>query len=229
MNILNWFDIFGIDHIFTKSTKDTLPNTTLSNTTLSINTISTDDSTLSDSFEKLFADINNIDCYIKQTARNTVIYDGDLETSKILLIGEAPGQEEDRQGKPFVGQSGILLNNMLQAINLKRSDVIISNIVFWRPPANRTPSSDEISLCLPYVHRLINLIKPKAILLLGSVAVHSILNTNAPITKCRGTIKKFQNINTVATYHPAYLLRSVTQKQLAFKDLILFSRLLRKS
>ena len=189
-----------------------------------VNELSTNSAT-EQAINMLKKDIQALDCGIKHTARNTVIFDGDIN-SKIMLIGEAPGESEDIQGKPFVGQSGMLLNNMLEAINLKRTDVIISNIVFWRPPGNRNPSMEEIALCLPFVKRLISIIQPKAILLLGSVAVHSLLNNSIPISKCRGTINKIMEYNSVATYHPAYLLRSSSQKKLVFDDLILFSQLL---
>lgn len=174
---------------------------------------------------QLLQEINNIDCLIRHTARNTVIFDGDIH-SNVMIIGEAPGQEEDIQCKPFVGQSGILLNNMLRAIGLSRETVIISNIVFWRPPFNRTPSTDEISLCLPYVKRLIGIIKPKVLLLLGAVSNHALLNTIAPMSKLRGTMNNILGIKTVSTYHPAYLLRSSSQKKYAFYDFLLLKRII---
>ena len=175
--------------------------------------------------KQLLQEINNIDCIIKHTARNTVVFDGDIN-SKIMIIGEAPGQEEDIQGKPFVGQSGMLLNNMLHAIGLSRQDVIIANIVFWRPPLNRTPSTDEISLCLPYVKQLIKIINPEVLLLLGGVSNHALLNTMASMSMLRGSINSVLNIRTVSTYHPAYLLRSSTQKQHAFKDFLLLRKII---
>lgn len=177
--------------------------------------------------KQLLQEINNIDCLIKHTARNTVVFDGDIN-SKIMIIGEAPGQEEDIQGIPFVGQSGMLLNNMLQAIGLSRQDVIIANIVFWRPPLNRTPSTDEISLCLPYVKRLIKIINPEVLLLLGGVSNHALLNTMSSMSSLRGSINSVLGIRTVSTYHPAYLLRSSTQKQQAFKDFLLLRKILDK-
>ena len=177
------------------------------------------------SLQKLLQEINSINCLIKSTARNTVVFDGDIN-SKVMIIGEAPGQEEDIQGKPFVGQSGILLNNMLKSIGLSRQDVIISNIVFWRPPFNRTPSTDEISLCLPYVKQLIQIINPKVLLLLGGVANHALLNTMAPMSRIRGTINNVLGIKAVSTYHPAYLLRSSTQKKQAFHDFLLLKHII---
>ncbi|MDR3031403.1 MAG: uracil-DNA glycosylase [Holosporales bacterium] len=171
------------------------------------------------SIEDIKTALLNIDCNLKRTAKNTVFSDGDFN-SDIMIIGEAPGQEEDEQGKPFVGQSGKLLNNMLRAIGIKRSEVYISNIVFWRPPGNRTPSADEIALCMPYVEKHIELANPKVLLLLGSVAVKSILNTNESISRLRGRKNVYNGIDTIATFHPAYLLRSPGQKATAFKDFI---------
>ena len=176
-----------------------------------------------DNLSNLYKEIYQLDCPIKRTARNTVISDGNPQ-SKIMLIGEAPGQDEDIQGKPFVGQSGTLLNNMLKAVNINRSDVFISNIVFWRPPGNRTPSPEEISLCLPYAKRLIKLISPRVIMLLGSVAVHALLETSLPISKIRGRLVEVLGIKTIPTYHPAYLLRSSIQKKLAFNDFLLLAK-----
>ncbi|MBR1944568.1 MAG: uracil-DNA glycosylase [Alphaproteobacteria bacterium] len=175
--------------------------------------------------KQLLEEINNIDCLIKHTARNTVIFDGDIN-SKVMIIGEAPGQEEDIQGKPFVGQSGILLNNMLQAVGLSRQDVIISNIVFWRPPLNRTPSTDEVSLCLPYIKRLIKIINPEILLLLGAVSNHALLNTMASMSTLRGSVNHVLDIKTISTYHPAYLLRGSSQKKQVFKDLLLLKHIL---
>ena len=175
--------------------------------------------------KQLLQEIDSIDCLIKNTARNTVVFDGDIN-SKIMIIGEAPGQEEDIQGKPFVGQSGILLNNILKSIGLSRQDVIISNIVFWRPPFNRTPSTDEISLCLPYVKRLIQIINPQVLLLLGGVSNHALLNTMASMSSLRGSINNVLGIKTVSTYHPAYLLRSSTQKKQAFNDFLILKNII---
>ena len=143
-----------------------------------------------------------------------------------MIIGEAPGQDEDIQGKPFVGQSGKLLNNMLVSVGLSRDDVYISNIVFWRPPGNRTPSAEEIAFCMPYVEWHIKLVKPKVLLLLGGVAVKSILNTSESISRLRGSRQTYLGINTVATFHPAYLLRSPNQKAAAFRDFVLMKKLL---
>ncbi len=166
-------------------------------------------------------------CGLKNTARNTVFADGNPD-SKIMILGEAPGESEDIQGIPFVGQSGQLLNNMLRSIGITRSDVYISNIVFWRPIGNRTPSSDEISACMPYVNEHIRFINPKILLLLGSVAAKAITNSPESITKMAGIVSKYMDIDVIATFHPAYLLRSPAQKLIAFRNMLTVKKLLQK-
>lgn len=142
-----------------------------------------------------------------------------------LIIGEAPGADEDRQGEPFVGRAGKLLDNMLLAIGLKREEVYIANIVKCRPPNNREPAPEEAQSCAPYLARQIALIKPKIILAVGRVAAQNLLKTDRPVGTLRG--KRFYydetNIPIIVTYHPAYLLRSPQEKRKAWHDL-LFAR-----
>jgi uracil-DNA glycosylase len=139
-----------------------------------------------------------------------------------LIIGEAPGAEEDRQGEPFVGRAGKLLNNMLLAIGLKREEVYIANIVKCRPPNNREPVPVEAQTCAPYLARQVALIKPKIILALGRVAAQNLLKTDRPVGSLRG--KRFYyeqtDIPVIVTYHPAYLLRSPQEKRKAWQDLL---------
>jgi DNA polymerase len=139
-----------------------------------------------------------------------------------LIIGEAPGAEEDRQGEPFVGRAGKLLNNMLLAIGLQREEVYIANIVKCRPPNNREPTSQEAQSCAPYLARQVALIKPKLILALGRVAAQNLLKTDRPVGNMRG--KRFYyeqtDIPVIVTYHPAYLLRSPQEKRKAWQDLL---------
>ncbi len=175
--------------------------------------------------------INTFDgCSLKKTATNTVISRGS-EASELMIIGEAPGADEDREGLPFVGRSGQLLDAMLAAAGFEKEQAYITNIVFWRPPGNRKPNPSEIGLCLPFVRRHIALKKPKAILLLGGVAVQSLFGDqdfvqNKGITKLRGdwidyTSKDLEtSIPTIASYHPAYLLRTPIAKKLAWMDLL---------
>ena len=168
-------------------------------------------------------------CNLKKTAINTVVGDGN-ENANIMLIGEAPGAEEDKIGKPFVGAAGILLNKMLNAINLKREDIYITNIIPWRPPNNRTPTNDEILQCLPFVQKIIEIVKPNLILLLGATSAKAILNSNLSIAKLRGEWHEYQSINLkkkvncLVTYHPAFLLRSPNHKKESWNDLQEFQR-----
>ena len=177
------------------------------------------------SLDELKQAVFNLDFPLKRMARHTVFSDGN-PSSDVMIIGEAPGQDEDEQGKPFVGQSGKLLNSMLMSVGLSRGDVYISNILFWRPPGNRTPSAEEIAFCMPYVEQHVKLIKPKVLLLLGGVAVKSILNTSESISRLRGSKNTYMGIKTIATFHPAYLLRSPNQKAIAFRDFILLKKTL---
>ena len=142
-----------------------------------------------------------------------------------MIIGEAPGREEDEQGKPFVGQAGQLLNKMLAAINLQRENVYITNVIPWRPPNNRTPTNEEILQCLPYLQKHIEIIKPNFLLLLGATAAKAILSTPLSISKLRNKWHIYTSINlnikikTIVSYHPAFLLRSPASKKEAWKDL----------
>ncbi len=162
------------------------------------------------------------DCALKQTARNLVFADGD-PASKVMLIGEAPGAEEDRRGVPFVGRSGQLLDRMLAAIGLDRRQVYITNVLPWRPPANRTPSDLERAQCRPFLDRHISLQSPALLVLLGGVAAKEILESAQGIMKLRGRWTEARIGEAVypalPTLHPAYLLRQPGQKALAWRDL----------
>ncbi len=165
-------------------------------------------------------------CSLRKTATNTVFADGNPE-GRVLLIGEAPGAEEDRRGRPFVGPSGQLLNKMLASIGLDRTQVLISNIVFWRPPGNRTPTPLEVASCLPFVQRIIELMEPEIIVPLGGPATKSLLEQTAGIGKLRGRWFNYQTpqiskpIAATPLFHPAYLLRTPAQKRTAWRDLIM--------
>ena len=168
-------------------------------------------------------------CALKTTAKHTVFADGD-PNARVMLIGEAPGRDEDLQGVPFAGRSGQLLNRMLTAINLDRSQVYISNILPWRPPGNRTPTGAEIAMCLPFIERHIELAAPDLLLLLGGISLKALFDTNEGIMRQRGRWKIYRagsrEIPALATFHPAFLLRQPAQKKLAWQDfLTLHSRL----
>ena len=161
-------------------------------------------------------------CQLYKNATNMVFSDGNPK-SKIMLIGEAPGHDEDLQAKPFVGRSGKLLDKMLEAIDLNREKVYIANIIPWRPPANRRPTEDEINSCLPFILKHIEIIKPSALMLLGSTATFAILRNKEGISKIRGKwvdLKINQmTIPTMPTFHPAFLLRQPGQKKHVWADL----------
>ena len=161
-------------------------------------------------------------CQLYKSATNMVFSDGNPK-SKIMLIGEAPGHDEDLQAKPFVGRSGKLLDKMLEAIDLNREKVYIANIIPWRPPANRRPTEDEINSCLPFILKHIEIIKPSALMLLGSTAAFAILRNKEGISKIRGKwvdLKINQmTIPTIPTFHPAFLLRQPGQKKHVWTDL----------
>ena len=163
-------------------------------------------------------------CSLKKTASNTVFSDGNKE-SEIMLIGEAPGADEDRIGKPFVGQAGQLLDKMFSAINLNREDdFYITNILPWRPPGNRTPTETECALCLPFIKRHIELFKPKVIILLGGTSTSTLLSTKIGITKLRGVWKTYsldgKDVPLLPMLHPAYLLRQPHFKKQTWHDLL---------
>lgn len=170
-------------------------------------------------------------CDLKVTASNLVFADGNPQ-SRIMLIGEAPGAEEDRQGLPFVGVSGQLLDRMLAAIGLDRTKVYITNILFWRPPGNRTPTPAEVAACLPFVERHIALVDPTHLLLLGGLAAKTLFGSPEGILKLRGRWVEVQTtglaapIPALATLHPAYLLRQPAQKRLAWRDFLAFNQAL---
>ena len=158
-------------------------------------------------------------CKLRAGCTQTVFGVGD-EKADWLFVGEGPGADEDVQGEPFVGQAGKLLDSMLAAIKLKRGQsVYIANIVKCRPPNNRTPAADEIVQCLPYLHRQIELIQPKLIVALGKVASNTLLGQEATLTSLRSAQHDYRGIPLIVTYHPAYLLRSPTEKAKAWQDL----------
>ena len=168
--------------------------------------------------------IKNFDTPLKKTAKNLVVYDGSFD-AKVMFIGEAPGRDEDTQGLPFVGRAGQLLNKMLSAINLKREEVYITNVVNWRPPDNRTPTDDEILQFLPFLQEQIDVVNPDFIFLLGGVAAKAILSTPLALGKLRGSWHEYQSLQlnkkiyTIASYHPAFLLRSPQYKKASWEDL----------
>ena len=175
------------------------------------------------SLERLRKSINEIkNCSLKNNATNMVFSDGNPK-SKIMLLGEAPGFNEDQEGLPFVGRAGALLDKMLASINLDRKNVYISNIINYRPPENRRPTDEEIKRYLPFVEKHIEIINPKILVLLGSTAMNALIGSEVVISKVRGNWieKKFGKCKTsiIVTFHPAFLMRQPAQKKMAWIDL----------
>jgi len=173
--------------------------------------------------ENLKLEIQNIEnCELKSSAKQIVFSDGDIN-SKIMIVGEGPGQKEDDLGKPFVGDAGNLLNKMLLAININREKIYITNVVNYRPPNNRKPEPGEIERYSEYLRKHISIINPKILILMGSTAMEALFGTKIKITKDRGNWKNLivnnKNYLTMITFHPAYLLRQPEQKKYSWSDL----------
>ncbi|MBV8118614.1 MAG: uracil-DNA glycosylase, partial [Alphaproteobacteria bacterium] len=164
-------------------------------------------------------------CALKRTATNTVIADGN-SAAPLMIIGEAPGADEDRIGRPFVGRAGQLLDRMLAAIGLDRSSVLITNVIYWRPPGNRTPTAEEIAACLPFVLRHVALVRPKVLALAGGTAARALLPPGPGITRLRGQWFELAipgldaPVPTLPMFHPSFLLRAPEQKRAAWRDLL---------
>ena len=177
----------------------------------------------SENLQRLRENINEIkNCKLKENASNLVFSDGN-PNSKVMIVGEGPGANEDKEGLPFVGRAGQLLDKMLHAINLSRKNVYITNVVNYRPPENRKPTEKEVERYLPYLKKHIEIIKPQIILLLGSTAMNALIGKDVVISKLRGKWieKKFGNCKTsvIVTFHPAFLMRQPAQKKMAWIDL----------
>jgi uracil-DNA glycosylase len=180
--------------------------------------------------EELRAALNAFEgCALKGTAKQLVFADGNPQ-AKIMFVGEAPGRDEDIEGLPFVGRSGKLLDRMLNAIGLGRSSVYIANIIPWRPPGNRTPTPQESQICLPFIQRQIELADPDILVCLGGPSAQTLLGIRDGITKARGRWVRYQTgtreIRAMATFHPAFLLRSPLQKRFAWRDFLAIKKAL---
>jgi len=165
-------------------------------------------------------------CDLHKTRTNIVFGVGN-ENAKIMFIGEAPGANEDLKGEPFVGRAGMLLNSMLRSIGLERTDVYIANILKCRPPGNRDPLPQEVKLCTPYLQQQIALIQPKILIAVGRIAAQFLLNTMESMSKLRGNTYQYgeQKIPLIVTYHPAYLLRSPSEKRKSYVDFLLIKKM----
>ena len=180
------------------------------------------------SLEELEATVRDFDeCALKKTSASTVFSSGSID-SRVMFVGEAPGAEEDREGRPFVGASGRLFDKMLASIGIIRDKVYITNTIFWRPPGNRRPTGAEVAQCLPFLQRQIELVRPDILVPLGGSASQTLLKVDLGITLLRGrwyeyTLSDNSKIVTLPMFHPAYLLRSPVHKREAWRDMLALS------
>jgi uracil-DNA glycosylase family 4 len=184
------------------------------------------------SLEALRALLENFDgCALKHTATRLVFSDGNPQ-ARIMFVGEAPGRDEDIEGLPFVGRSGKLLDRMIATIGLDRSKAYIANVIPWRPPGNRTPTPQETQICLPFIQRQIELVNPDVLVTLGNPSTQTLLSTREGIMKTRGKWFDYETgtrtIRAIATFHPAYLLRSPSYKRMSWQDLRAIAKELEK-
>jgi uracil-DNA glycosylase len=158
-------------------------------------------------------------CTLHTLGRTQIVFGSGKPDADLMFVGEAPGADEDLEGVPFVGRSGQLLTKIIEAIGLARDDVYIANVIKCRPPQNRPPEPDEIASCEPFLFRQIDAVQPKVIVALGSFAAKTLLKTEQPISRLRGTVYDFRGVKLVPTFHPSYLLRSPDKKRDAWQDL----------
>jgi len=172
-----------------------------------------------DSLERIRGDIGECTRCKLHKSRSRIVFGDGNPGAKLVFVGEGPGQEEDRQGLPFVGRAGKLLTQMIEAMGLERKDVYICNVVKCRPPSNRTPENDEISTCRPFLERQLAVIQPKVIVCLGNVASQALLGGGEPMARVRGKWFNWRGAKLLPTYHPAYLLRNPNAKGVVWEDL----------
>ena len=165
-------------------------------------------------------------CKLHTLGRTKIVFGSGNPNADLMFVGEAPGADEDEQGVPFVGRAGQLLTKIIEAIDLRREDVYIANVIKCRPPANRNPEPDEIATCEPFLFRQIDVIKPKVIVALGTHAAHTLLRTDVPISQMRGKQYEYRGAILIPTFHPAYLLRSPDRKRDVWDDMKLVKSLL---
>src|SRR5437763_11024490 len=165
-------------------------------------------------------------CKLHTLGRTQVVFGVGRADADLMFVGEAPGADEDEQGIPFIGRAGQLLTKIIEAIDLKRDDVYIANIIKCRPPQNRNPEPDEVASCEPFLFRQVDIIKPKVIVALGKYAAQTLLRTDAPISKIRGKQFDYRGATLIPTFHPAYLLRNPSSKREVWDDMKLVKRLL---
>ena len=167
-------------------------------------------------------------CKLCSLGRSQIVFGVGNPKARLMFVGEAPGEEEDKRGEPFVGRAGQLLTKIIEAIGLTRDQVYIANVIKCRPPGNRNPEPDEVATCEPFLFQQIDIIQPKVVVALGKFAAQTLLRTDTPITKLRGRVFTLRGARLVPTFHPAYLLRSPDKKRETWEDLKLVMALLRE-
>jgi uracil-DNA glycosylase family 4 len=189
-----------------------------------------EDKTPPDSFSALAdvrADIGDCTrCKLHRQGRKQIVFGVGNPDADLMFVGEAPGGDEDIQGIPFVGRAGQLLTKIIEAIDLKRDDVYIANVIKCRPPQNRNPEPDEVDTCEPFLFRQIDIIRPKVIVALGTFAARTLLRTTEPISRLRGRVYDYRGARLIPTFHPAYLLRNPSSKREVWEDMKLARKLL---
>jgi uracil-DNA glycosylase family 4 len=168
-------------------------------------------------------------CKLHAQGRTQIVFGVGNPEAELMFVGEAPGADEDIQGFPFVGRAGQLLTKIIEAIDLKREDVYIANVIKCRPPGNRNPEPDEVATCEPFLFQQIDIIKPKVIVALGKFGAQTLLRTLDPISRLRGRVYEFRGAKLVPTFHPAYLLRNPSSKREVWEDMKLVRSLLKES
>jgi len=220
-------EIFGDELFMTKSKKTKAPSKSKKVKETGQDLFPTEKEAweLASTLDELEAEINKCTNCVLHKGRNKFVFGSGNPNANVMVVGEGPGAEEDKQGLPFVGRAGKLLTDILKAINFSRDDVYIANIVKCRPPDNRTPLPDEMETCLPYLKKQIELIQPKLILCLGLTAAKGLLNKRDSLTSMRGKVFKFEDAKVMITYHPAALLRNPNWKRPCWEDLQKFKQL----
>jgi len=158
-------------------------------------------------------------CKLHTLGRTQVVFGSGNPNADLMFVGEAPGADEDEQGVPFIGRAGQLLTKIIEAIELRREDVYIANVIKCRPPGNRNPEPDEVATCEPFLAQQIAVVRPRVIVALGTFAAHLLLRTDAPISRIRGVVHEYQGASLIPTFHPAYLLRSPDKKRDVWEDM----------
>jgi uracil-DNA glycosylase family 4 len=178
-----------------------------------------------DSLDTLYQSIKGCEKCVLAKTRTNFVFGAGNPNANFMLIGEAPGRDEDLKGEPFVGRAGQLLDKILAAIEFKRSEVFIANILKCRPPQNRDPLPEEVALCMPYLFQQIGMIQPKIILALGRIAAHHLLRTSTSLSQLRGKVHDFEGISLIVTFHPAALLRNPHWKKPVWEDVQMLRKL----